>query len=170
LRSGRILTGLVFLLRWFWWRINAWSELAAMLVSFAVALWFQFLHEPLGFAPMATHVQLVVGVAVTSAGWILVTLVTPPARKETLQSFYDHIRPMGPGWKGAGIELGAADPSESPTAAFAAWFLGCLTIYGALFSTGYTLYGNLAMGAVCGVTAVAAAWGVLRLLPKVGLR
>ena len=163
-------TGLVFLLRWFWWRVNAWSELAAMLVSFAVALWFTFLHEPLGFTPMAAHVQLVVGVAITSAGWLIVTLLTPPARKETLQAFYDHIRPMGPGWKGSGITLADADPAESATAAFMAWFLGCVVIYGALFSTGYLLYGNMAMGAVCGAAALGAAWGVLRLLPKVGLR
>lgn len=163
-------TGLVFLLRWFWWRINAWSELAAMVVSFAVALWFTFFHEPLGFAPMASHVQLVVGVIITTAGWLVVTLVTPPARKETLQSFYDHIRPMGPGWKGSGIVTAEADPNESATAAFMAWFLGCVTIYGALFSTGYVLYGNVAMGVVCGAAALGAAWGVLRLLPKVGLR
>ena len=163
-------TGLVFLLRWFWWRINAWSELAAMVVSFAVALWFTFLHEPMGFAPMAAHVQLVVGVAITSAGWIVVTLLTPPARKETLQSFYDHIRPMGPGWKGSGITVADADPNESATAAFMAWFLGCVVIYGALFSTGYLLYGNVALGIGCGAVALLAAWGVLRLLPKVGLR
>jgi Na+/proline symporter len=163
-------TGLVFLLRWFWWRINAWSELAAMVVSFLVALWFTFLHEPLGFAPMAAHVQLVVGVAITSAGWITVTLLTPPARMETLQSFYDHIRPMGPGWKGSGIVTGDADASESATAAFMAWFLGCVVIYGALFGTGYLLYGNVAMGVGCGAVALGAAWGVLRLLPKVGLR
>jgi Na+/proline symporter len=163
-------TGLVFLLRWFWWRINAWSELAAMVVSFAVALWFTFLHEPLGFTPIAAHIQLVVGVAITSAGWLIVTLLTPPARKETLQAFYDHIRPMGPGWKGSGITLADADPEESATAAFMAWFLGCVVIYGALFSTGYLLYGNMAMGAVCGAAALGAAWGVLRLLPKVGLR
>ena len=119
---------------------------------------------------MAAHVQLVVGVAITSAGWLIVTLLTPPARKETLQAFYDHIRPMGPGWKGSGITLADADPAESATAAFMAWFLGCVVIYGALFSTGYLLYGNMAMGAVCGAAALGAAWGVLRLLPKVGLR
>lgn len=163
-------TGLVFLLRWFWWRINAWSELAAMVVSFVVALWFQFWHEAAGFAPMAAHVQLVVGVAITTVGWVTVTFLTRPAARETLQSFYDHIRPMGPGWRGSGIVLGEVDESESPSAAFLAWFLGCLTIYAALFGTGYLLYGSLGVGAACLGVAAAGAWGVLRVLPRVGLR
>ncbi|NJD18836.1 MAG: Na+:solute symporter, partial [Gemmatimonadetes bacterium] len=137
-------TGLVFLMRWFWWRINAWSELAAMVVSFLVAIWFQFGHVQLGFAPMASHVQLVVGVAITTVGWMAVTLLTPPADVKTLQSFYDHIRPMGPGWRGAGIALAADDPSESASAGFLAVFLGCAVIYASRFGTGYALYGRWA--------------------------
>lgn len=162
--------GPVYILRWFWWRINAWSELAAMVVSFAVALWFQFGHERAGFTPLPAHLQLVVGVIITTLGWMTVTMVTRPARTETLQAFYDHIRPMGPGWKGAGISLADADPSESPTAAFLAWFLGCLTIYSALFGTGYLLYGSTATGAACLAVTAGAAWGVLKVLPRVGLR
>jgi len=163
-------TGLVFLLRWFWWRINAWSELAAMVVSFMVAVWFQFFHVRTGFAPMAPHVQLVAGVAVTTVTWVTVTFLTRPAARETLQSFYDHIRPMGPGWKGSGITVAEADAAESPTAAFLAWFLGCITIYAALFGTGYVLYGQAALGVACLTVAAGAAWGVLRVLPRVGLR
>jgi Na+/proline symporter len=163
-------TGLVFLLRWFWWRINAWSELAAMVVSFLVAVWFQFLHVRLGFAPMAAHVQLVVGVVVTTSGWLLVTFLTRPAERATLQSFYDHIRPMGPGWEGARITLGERDDTESPTAAFLSWFLGLVVIYGALFGTGEALYGHPPAAFACFAAAAAAAWGVLRLLPRVGLR
>ena len=163
-------TGLVFLLRWFWWRINAWSELAAMLVSFGVALYFQFIHARLGFAPMDPSLQLVVGVAVTTVGWVTVTLLTRPAARETLQSFHDHIRPMGPGWNGAGIELGRPDPSESPAAAFLAWFLACVVVYGAVFGVGYLLYGRAAGALACLTTAALAAWGVLKTLPRVGLR
>ncbi len=163
-------TGLVFLLRWFWWRINAWSELSAMVVSFLVALWFQFVHERVGFAPMSASTQLVIGVGVTTAGWVVVTFLTRPAAVEKLQAFYDHIRPMGPGWRGAGIVTQAADPSESPTAAFMAWFLGCVVVYGAIFGTGYGLYGRTAPAVVCLGVAAMGAWGVLRLLPKVGLR
>jgi hypothetical protein len=112
----------------------------------------------------------VVGVLVTSAGWIAVTLLTPPADRATLQSFYDHIRPMGPGWRGAGITLAAADTSESAAAGFLAVFLGCAVIYGALFGTGYALYGQWLAGGTCLAVAAAAAWGLLRVLPRVGLR
>ena len=163
-------TGLVFLMRWFWWRINAWSELAAMVVSFLVAVWFQFGHERVGFAPMPAHVQLVVGVAITTVGWIAVTLLTPPADKKVLQSFHDHIRPMGPGWKGAGITLAAPDESESAAAGFLAVFLGCAVIYAALFGTGYALDGRWLVGGACLAVAAAASWGLLRVLPRVGLR
>ncbi len=163
-------TGLVFLLRWFWWRINAWSELAAMAISFVVAVWFQFAHTAVGFAPMPAHIQLVVGVAITTAGWIAVTLLTPPADRKTLQSFYDHIHPMGPGWRGAGIGLAQRDTSESTAAGFLAVFLGCAVIWGALFGTGYALYGRIAPAVPCLVVSAAAAWGVLRVLPRVGLK
>ncbi len=163
-------TGLVFLMRWFWWRINAWSELAAMVVSFLVALWFQFGHTQVGFAPMPAHLQLVVGVLVTTVGWVAVTLLTPPADRKTLQTFYDHIRPMGPGWLGAGITLAPADPSESPAAGFLAVFLGCAVIYAALFGTGYALYGSWLVGGACLGVAALSAWGLLKVLPRVGLR
>jgi SSS family solute:Na+ symporter len=163
-------TGLVFLLRWFWWRINAWSELAAMVVSFLVAIWFQFLHTRAGFTPMPAHLQLVVGVAITTVGWVAVTLLTPPADKKVLQSFHDHIRPMGPGWRGAGITLAEKDTSESAAAGFLAVFLGCAVIYGALFGTGYALYGRAWAAAGCLVVAAVSARGLLRVLPRVGLR
>jgi len=164
-------SGLVFLLRWFWWRVNAWSEVAAMVVSFLVAVWFQWGHVRMGFQPLPTHLQLVLGVAVTTAGWLAATYLTRPAETRTLQSFYDAIRPMGPGWVGAGIRI---DPSEhageSPAAAFLSWFLGCVVVYGAVFGTGYALYGARALAAVCLLMAVVAAVGLMRLLPRVGLR
>jgi SSS family solute:Na+ symporter len=173
-------TGLVFLLRWFWWRVNAWSELAAMVISFCVAVYFLggISLEPLG-VHLAVHWpvprwdasgQLVAGVAVTTVGWMLVTFLTRPASRETLQSFHDHIRPMGPGWAGAGIHLGAPDPSESPSAAFLAWFLACVVVYGAVFGVGYLLYGRTSGALICLATAAAAGWGVMRTLPRVGLR
>lgn len=163
-------TGLVFLLRWFWWRINAWSELAAMVVSFLVAVYFQFVHDALGFGAIDPSLQLVIGVLVTTAGWLTVTLLTPPADEETLRSFHRRIRPMGTGWRGAGLGLEPDEDAGSPTAAFLAWFLGCIVIYGALFGTGYTLYGEVGAAVLCfTVTGVAAA-GVMRVLPRIELR
>jgi hypothetical protein len=77
---------------------------------------------------------------------------------------------MGPGWRGAGIDAGAPDEGESPTAAFLAWFLGLVVIYGVLFGTGEALYGRPVPATACVAVAAAAAWGVLRVLPRVGLR
>src|SRR5690606_21464549 len=72
-------TGLIFILRWFWWRINAWSELSAMVISFLVAVYFQFIHQSLGFQPLHGSLNLLIGVGITTAGWLLVTFLTPPA-------------------------------------------------------------------------------------------
>jgi SSS family solute:Na+ symporter len=163
-------TGLVFLLRWFWWRINAWSELAAMVISFAVALWFQFGHVQAGFAPLDPSLQLVVGVLVTTAGWFTVTLLTPPADAATLRSFHGLIRPMGRGWAGAGLGLEATVSDDNPTAAFLAWFLGCTVVYGAVLGSGYALYGRLSLAALCLGAAGVAAFALMKTLPRVGLR
>src|SRR6266508_627619 len=160
-------TGLIFLLRWFWWRINAWSEIAGMGISFVVAIYFQFVHTALGFAPLAPTIQLVIGIAITTVGWLVVTILTPPTDRATLQAFYDRIRPMGPGWKAA-VTTGPANPGESVSAAFLCWFLGVAVIYAALFGTGYLLYGNTLPAIVCLVAAGAAAWGLFRTLPRVG--
>ena len=120
-------TGLVFLLRWFWWRINAWSEISAMIISFLIAVYFEFIHtNMLGLDSLEPSFQLVFGVLLTSVGWVTVTLLTPPASPETLKSFHQLIRPMGGGWRGAGLGLEPDPNGSSPTAAFLAWFLGCL--------------------------------------------
>src|SRR5690606_17125499 len=163
-------TGLVFLLRWFWWRINAWSEISAMVVSFLVALYFQFGHARLGFEPIDPSLQLVIGVLVTTAGWLTVTFATPPVAPDTLRSFHDRIRPMGPGWRGAGLGLDEAADYDSPSAALLAWFLGCIVIYATLFGTGYLLYGRLAIALACFALAAVSAVGVMRALPRIELR
>src|SRR5881396_1611527 len=160
-------TGLIFLLRWFWWRVNAWSEIAGMAISFVVAVYFQFIHTALGFKPLAPTAELVIGVAITTLGWLIVTFTTPPTAPATLQAFYDRIRPLGPGWKGA-VKTQQPNPGESVTAAFLCWFLGVIVIYAALFGTGYLLYGKLVPAVVCLVVAGAAAWGLFRTLPRVG--
>ena len=164
-------TGLVFLLRWFWWRINAWSEISAMIISFLIAVYFQFVHTNiLGLEPLEPSFQLVFGVLLTSVGWVTVTLLTPPASPETLQSFHQLIRPMGGGWRGAGLGLEPEPNGSSPTAAFLAWFLGCIAIYGALFGTGYALYGRNTLSLLCITIAALAILWLFRLLPKIDLR
>jgi len=152
-------TGLIFLLRWFWWRINAWSEISAMLVSFAVAVAFQYVD-------MEPAWELVIGVAITTACWLLVTFLTRPDDEETLQAFYDRIRPFEAGWRSA-VDTGAGS-SGSVSAAFLAWGLGCLTVYSALFGTGMALYGRGGTAIAFAVTALVAGVGLFRTLPRIG--
>jgi Na+/proline symporter len=163
-------TGLVFLLRWFWWRVNVWSELSAMVLSFLVAVYFQFVHGMFGLARWDASLELVVGVAITTVGWLMVTFMTRPADAETLRRFHQLIQPLGPGWRGAGLERDMDKGADSLSAAFLAWFLGCVVIYGALFGTGYALYGRAALATLCLAAASAAALGLLRVFPRVGLR
>jgi Na+/proline symporter len=156
-------TGLIYLLRWFWWRINAWTEIAGMTISFAVAVWFQFVHA------LSPTTELIAGVAITTVGWTVVTALTPPTAPQTLQAFYDKIRPMGPGWRG-GVVTQGRDPNESATAAMLCWFLGVAVVYTALFGAGYVIYGRLLPGLVCLGGMAAAGWGLFKALPRVGFK
>jgi Na+/proline symporter len=161
-------TGSIFLLRWFWWRINAWSEISAMVISFMVAVYFQFLHPFTGMTALDDPtMQLVVGVAITTAGWVTVTFLTPPTDRATLQAFYDKIRPIGLGWRRAVRTVEGGDTS-SITAAFLCWFLGCLAVYSALFGVGFLLYGRTATGLVSLIMAATAGLGLVRTAPRVG--
>jgi Na+/proline symporter len=161
-------TGLIYLLRWFWWRISAWSEIAGMVISFLVAVYFQFVHERLGFAPLPSTTALVVGVLVTTIGWLAFTLVTPVTDPARLQAFYDRIRPMGRGWARVVRTEGQGSGTDVP-AALLCWFLGCVVVYASLFATGALLYGQLAPGALYTVAAVLAGFWLLRTLPRVGV-
>ncbi len=139
-------TGLLFILRWFWWRINAFSEITAMVVSFVIAVFFQF--SPLGRA-LPDHVKLVLGVAITTIAWVAVTLLTRPARQDVLLRFYTLIRPHAGGWKPI-VKLAQQQglPSDAHVAAgqlpreLACMIAGCFLVYGLLFSVGYMLYGQ----------------------------
>jgi SSS family solute:Na+ symporter len=158
-------TGLIFLLRWFWWRISAWSELAAMTISFVVAVYFEFVHEAVGLSALDPSLRLVLGVAVTTVVWLTVTLLTPATDRATLQAFYDRIRPFNRGWQGA-VRTGPTEGSF--TAALLSWFLGCAVVYATLFGTGYFLYGEARYGALCMLVVVFAATGIFKYLPRVG--
>jgi Na+/proline symporter len=160
-------TGLVFLLRWFWWRINAWSEISGMVVSFLLAIHFRFVHEAIGLSPLDPSVQLVLGVLGTTIAWVAVTLLTPPADTATLQTFYDRIRPFGRGWRRV-IDTRGRGPDGSLAVAFACWGLGCVVVYAALFGTGWALYGETGPAAGAAAVAALAGFGLFRLVPRVG--
>ncbi len=171
-------TGLLFILRWFWWRINAWSEITAMVVSFVLALYFQLVHtQVFGFAELSSSVQLVLGVLLTTIAWVAVTLLTPPADDRTLFAFYRLVQPGGPGWKQvlqraeqAGEELSADRQGWDVPVGILCMVLGTFAIYAALFATGSWIYGRTGMGIVLTIIAVAAGWLLWRTAAKLRIR
>ena len=136
-----------------------------MVISFLIAVYFQFVHESLGLAPLDPSLALVLSVAITTVAWLGVTFLTPPADDATLQGFYDAIRPVGKGWtRFRESGAGGAGAHESLTPAFLGWFLGCTAVYSALFGTGYLLYGQFLPGVVCLLLFAAATAGMFKLL------
>ena len=153
-------TGLLYLLRWFWWRVNAEAELVAMVASFAVALVMQFF---VGDALTGSQ-QLLVGVAITSVFWIATAYLTKPTDEQVLIAFYRKIRPGGPGWAPIAAVAGdSGDPSTSLTAPLLASALASLAVYSFLFATGFTLYGDYFAAAAALLVGVSSSLGVLRL-------
>ncbi|HEV2063717.1 MAG TPA: sodium:solute symporter family protein [Thermoanaerobaculia bacterium] len=139
-------TGLIYLLRWFWWRINAWSEVAAMVSSFVVAVGF-FVAGKMG-TKVPSHVSLLVTVAVTTVVWVAATYLTKPTDRATLVRFYQLVRPAGPGWGPIRAEAGVPSSPDSLPQNMLGWMLGCLFVYAGLFGTGSFLYGKTSLGLV----------------------
>jgi hypothetical protein len=139
-------TGLLYLLRWFWWRINAWSEIAAMASSFALAVALVVLEG--GGITFAAHWSLIATVALTTAVWLAATWLGPPTDPETLRRFYQHVRPAGPGWARIRRECGNLAPLDDLASGFAGWIAGCAFVYGALFGAGHALMGHAAAAVV----------------------
>ena len=142
-------TGLIFILRWFWYRINVYSELTAMIVSFIVALAFEFI-IPNNFS---VEEKLIIGVTITTISWITVTMITPPSRMSVLQDFYKKIQPGGPGWKKVidesksnGIDItGKKEKWDVPNGILCMVF-GSISVYSILFGIGYILYSEITLG------------------------
>lgn len=156
-------TGLIYLLRWFWWRINAWSEIAAMAGSFLLALGF-FIARRHGL-DWPTHVTLILSVAITTAIWLGVAFLTPPTDAQRLEAFYALVRPAGPGWKRIREQTGLPASSDNLPAALARVALGATAIWSTLFSAGSFLFGEATRGFVLAAIAIAAVvlgWGVSR--------
>jgi len=165
-------TGLLFIMRWFWYRINAYSEVTAMTVSFILALYFKLIHVKLGFDPIANDIQLVLGVAITTVSWVVVTLLTSPSDKSTLNEFYKITQPGGPGWnkvvsdaKNDGIDLDTEKRAWNVPTGILCMLVGSVGIYGALFSTGYFIYGEYLEGSIL-FTVTILAFIILRKLMK----
>jgi len=140
-------TGSIFLLRWFWWRVNAYSEITGMSVSFLVAIYFHFIHERIFGFTFESHYELVLSVFITTLSWILVTLLTKPTENSRLLEFYKKIKPYGIGWnkflKNNNIAVKNKEFKESPMSDLLSMFLGIVLVYSGLFGMGYLLYGNI---------------------------
>jgi solute:Na+ symporter, SSS family len=155
-------TGLVLILRWYWWRVSAWSEISAMLASFATSM-VAFRIVPPRYAagdPRADSVVLLITVAVTTVVWVIVTLVTKPESDATLERFYRRVRPGGPGWAPVSTRLGfGREPIPGGALQWTNWIAGVIAVYATLFGIGKVIFGNVLSGLITLAIAVAAfAW------------
>jgi hypothetical protein len=169
-------SGAIYLLRWFWWRINAWTEIAAMIfaTTTAVILVFVVPDESLATAVLdAFTVKLLIAVGGTTVVWLLTTFLTRPESKEILRTFYRLTHPGGPGWKkiireaeqeGENInEMEEGKKWELPKQILLV-FMGCITIYSALFSIGSIVYGQRLNSIIYLTVATVGTFFIFRLL------
>ena len=143
-------TGLIYILRWFWWRINAYTEIVAMLSSLIIAGYMNF-----GNVDLDSWQKIVIGAILTTIIWITATFITPADDEETLLKFVKKVNPGGPGWKKYQVE-GASEPWPVPQGILN-MLLGCIAVYGFLLGVGQLIYGNnyagmllLILGGFCG--------------------
>jgi solute:Na+ symporter, SSS family len=163
-------TGTVLLLRWFWWRINAWSEVSAMLTAAVVSIFLQTYLKWDSDRPKDFAYLMLVTVGITTIIWLAVTMLTSAEPMEKLVSFYRRVRPEGPGWKRVAAEAGivAAHASGTLSAQFANWILGCALIYGSLFGIGKLIFKEWAIGSLYLLVAIAAGALISWNLSRVG--
>jgi Na+/proline symporter len=140
-------TGLLYLVRWYWWRVNAWCEIVAMISSFLTSIVLLGLVR--NGTPITTHAALLITVAVTTVCWLLAAYLAPQTDPAVLQAFYRKVRPFGPGWARVRAQTGALAPDpeadrENIPMALLGWVAGCTAIWSSLFAVGNYLYGRMA--------------------------
>jgi Na+/proline symporter len=148
-------TGLVYILRWYWWRVNAWSEVSAMAAALVVSLslrGFIDSNSPTGFA-----VSLIITTAATTLVWLVVTLMTKPEPRTTLDAFYKKVRPAGPGWGVIARESGIEPVRGELGRNAVAWVAGIVLVYSIMFATGAALFHNAKQLMIFGGALVASA-------------
>ena len=160
-------TGGVYLLRWYWWRINAWSEISAMTTALAMTLlmhapgpWMWLLGRPQAFTGPATVVfakTTLLTTGVTTLVWVAVTFLTPPEPQEVLLAFYRKVRPHAAGWKRIAKLAPEIQPTHDLGRNLLAWLIGCAMVYAALFGIGEICFGRYGEGvALIGVALICA--------------
>ncbi len=171
-------SGAIYILRWFWWRINAWTEIVAMIVATIVGIILVVFVEDAAVATETLDgftVKLLIAVSCTTIAWLATTFLTKPETQETLRSFYRLTRPGGPGWAKV-IREAEADgdmideendgkPWEMPIQILLV-FIGCVVVYSSLFSIGSFLYGNLLTGGILFVVAIIGMWFLFKSFGK----
>ncbi|CAN5713605.1 Na+:solute symporter [soil metagenome] len=160
-------TGLVYILRWYWWRINAWSEISAMVASLVISLvlqrWFGLdSSDPVGFA----HLMLLT-VALSTVIWVAATYLSRPVPEETLIAFYHRVRPGGPGWRHVATAAGyGPEPMSGGALNWTNWVAGVVAVYATLFGTGRIIFGDVASGVGFLLVAVLAFGWIARSLSE----
>ena len=144
-------TGVIFLLRWFWMRINAWTEIVAMAVSFLTAVFIELVYPRLGCAALLPWQRLLVVMAVTTVAWVLVTFLTPPTDRDRIASFRAKV-----GASGGQVAWGLVATS-----------VGCLGAYALMFAVGYWIYGRMVMASAMTAVAVIAGIAIMPVLKRI---
>lgn len=151
-------TGAIFILRWFWWRINAYTEISAMIISFAVAIFFESINPKVQWIAIPEnqeYFKLLYGVGITTIGWVLVTLLTQPEKDTILLSFYRKVKPAAFGWK----RLLDRYPQEHQEQGrlpkeIGLMLVGSVMVYSALFAVGFWIYGNFEPAIIASFIAI----------------
>jgi solute:Na+ symporter, SSS family len=157
-------TGLVFILRWYWWRLNAWSEISAMVASFITSVVLATYGYDLSNPASSTYAKtMLITVLVTTVVWLSVTLLTEPESNTTLDRFYRQVRPGGPGWRSVSRRLGFGDdPIPGGALSWVNWVAGIAAVYCAVFAVGAFLTGSSTSGLIYSGVAIASFTLIMR--------
>jgi Na+/proline symporter len=169
-------TGGVYLLRWYWWRVNAWSEISAMAAALlstlalrSQALWMALAGRPEPFHgsdPVVFAKTTLCTTGITTLVWLVVTLLTPAEPGQTLVDFYRRVRPDVRGWRPIAKVSGLEEVTEDLGKNLAGWLTGCVFVYAALFCIGQICFGRVTPAVVLGLVCAASGVALYRLMPK----
>jgi SSS family solute:Na+ symporter len=171
-------TGGVYLLRWYWWRVNAWSEISAMAAALVTSLalhnhslWMSLAGRPAPFQgsdPVVFAKMTLCTTGVTTVVWLIVTLMTPAEPEQTLLEFYRKVRPDVRGWGPVARASGVEETTRDLGTNLLSWLIGCVFVYTALFSIGQLCFGQTGRGLFLGLVCVVSGVALYRLMPKSG--
>jgi hypothetical protein len=158
-------TGLLYLLRWFWWRITAWCEIVAMISSFGAAIVFLILSK--NGVVFSFSEQLLTGIAVTTVSWIAAAFLGPQTDEAVLLKFYEKVRPFGPGWRHIKARASVAEvEGDNIPLALTGWTMGVTMIWSALFTVGNVLYGRTGYAVILGAVFVVSGLIVIQVVRR----